>query len=334
MDSNATFWYYFSQFIMENNQLNRKNRKLIQILSLVLLVAALYGAGRLYFHLTGGFRIVHISSNFPFNPEWEVRPLNFNEQDKMNAALNQPYSYLGKGCQSYVFASEDGQYVLKFFKYQRYRLQPWLSYLPPFPALLKYKEEKLEKKWHKLDGFVKSWKLAFDKLQEETALVFVHLNKTDHLKKQVVIYDKIGAQHLVNLDEMEFCVQRRAQMLCETLLEYKMQAANEKTELLIENLLALILSEYSRGLADNDHALMQNTGVVDGRPIHIDVGQFVQNAEVKNMLIAHQELYTKTYKFNIWLNEHYPEAGNILEQKLKGIMGPKYASMQPKFRPR
>jgi hypothetical protein len=319
---------------MEYSQLVRKYHKLVQILCLVLLVVALYGAGRLYFHLTGGFRIVNISSTFPFNPEWEVRPLDFFEQKKVNDALDQPYRYLGKGCQSYVFASEDGKYVLKFFKYQRYRLQPWLSYVPPLPALMKYKKEKIEKKWNKLDGFVKSWKLAFEKLQEETGLIFVHLNKTDHLKKQVLIHDKIGMQHLVNLDEMEFCVQYRANMLCETLLEYKKQADKVKTEFLIENLLALILSEYTRGLADNDHALMQNTGVVDGKPIHIDVGQFVQNEEVKNPLISHQELYTKTYKFKMWLIEHYPDAADFLEFRLKEIMGPKYASMQPKFRPK
>lgn len=312
----------------------RRYRKLVKILCLVLLVAALYGAGRLYFHLTGGFLISNISSTFPFNPEWEIRPLDSFEQKQVNGALSQPYRYLGKGCQAYVFASENGQYVLKFFKYQRYRLQPWLSYAPPLPALVKYKEEKIENKWHKLDGFVKSWKLAFENLREETGLLYVHLNKTDHLKKQVLIYDKIGMQHLVDLDKMEFCVQCRAQMLCETFLEYKQQGDKAKTELLIENLLALIISEYSRGLADNDHALMQNTGVVDGKPIHIDVGQFVQNEEVKNPLIAHQELYTKTYKFKLWLNEHYPEARDFLESRLKEIMGPKYVTMQPKFRPK
>ncbi|MCE2982883.1 MAG: hypothetical protein LW832_04880 [Parachlamydia sp.] len=309
-----------------------KRKLLLRILCLCLFAAALYGAGRLYFKLTGGFKLKHVQSDFAYNPEWEVRPLVKEEQEVVEAALNQPYRYLGKGCQSYVFASEDGNYVLKFFKYQRYRLQPWLLYTPTLPALEAYKNEKLAKKWHKLDGFVKSWKLAFEKLKKETGLVFVHLNKTNNLQKELVFYDKIGMRHAVNLDDMEFCVQDQARMLCDVLLSYKAEGRLAEGRELIDRLLALLLSEYDRGLADNDHALMQNTGVVDGRPIHIDVGQFVENEEVKKPSIYHQELFTKTYKFKLWLQENDPHIADHLEARLKEIMGQAYSSMQPKFR--
>ncbi len=301
---------------------------------LSVILAALYGVGRLYFQLTAGFTIANISSDFAYNPEWEVRPLSTVEQDQINHIFDQPYRYLGKGCQSYVFVSDDGQYVIKFFKYQRYRLQPWLAYAPPLPALVKYREEKIEKKWNKLDGFVKSWKVAFEHLKDETGLLFVHLNKTHHLHKQLTIYDKIGQAHVVDLDQMEFCVQGRAHMLCDTLLEFKENGEITQAQQLVTALLNLILSEYHRGLADNDHALMQNTGVFHGQPIHIDVGQFVQNEAIKDPKIYHQELYTKTYKFKLWLNEFFPELAVFLDAQLSQIMGSDYPTMKPKFRPK
>jgi hypothetical protein len=206
-------------------------------------------------------------------------------------------------------------------------------YAPPLPEIVQYRKEKEEKKWDKLDGFVKSWKVAFENLKEETGLIFVHLNKTNNLHKQMTIYDKMGRKHQIDLDQMEFCVQSRADMLCDTLLKYKEQNQHQESKALIVNLLNLILSEYNRGLADNDHALMQNTGVVNGKPIHIDVGQFVQNEAVKDPAVYYQELFTKTYKFKIWLGDNYPELRLFLDAQLKQIMGDSYLTMQPKFRP-
>lgn len=299
---------------------------------LALFVLSLYGLGRLYFQLTGGFRIANITSDFTHQPQWEVRPLIASEEADFTKALQQPYFYLGKGCQSYVFASQDGQYVIKFFKYQRYRLQSWLVYFPPLPAIVKYRHEKLEKKWEKLNGFVKSWKVAFENLKQETGLLFVHLNKTATLHQNLIINDKIGQQHVIDLDQMEFCIQRRADLLCDALIEHKKKEDLAGAQQLIHKLLNLILSEYSRGLADNDHALMQNTGVVQGNPIHIDVGQFVFNDAIKQPAIFHQELLTKTYKFKMWLRDNYPEVAEYLEAELYLIIGPAYQTMQPKFR--
>ncbi len=301
-------------------------RRLFYFLFFVVLI---YGLGRLYFHYTAGFTISNISSDFAYQPDWEVAPLNDRESAEVSSALAQPYNYLGKGCQSYVFLSQDGQYVVKFFKYQRYRLQPWLRYFPPLPAMVQYRAEKKEKKWQKLNGFVKSWKVACDHLKNETGLVYVHLNKTHHLLTHLVIYDKMGKEHRVNLDDMEFCIQRHARMLCDVLLDYKKQQDDASARLLIDQLLALILSEYQRGLADKDHALMQNTGVVQNCPIHIDVGQFVKSEEIKDPAKYKQELFTKTYRFKQWLAKHYPEMFQYLDGQLQEIIGPDYATMQP-----
>lgn len=303
-----------------------------RLIILGVLIASIYGLGRLYFQLTAGFTLANISSDFPYHPEWEVRSLREEEQAVLMQALDQPYHYLGKGCQSYVFLSQDKEFVIKFFKYQRFRLQPWLTYSPPLPALVKYREQKLEKKGQKLAGFMQSWKVAFEHLKDETGLIFVHLNKTTHLHKELLIYDKIGRAHQINLDQTEFCIQRRADMLCASLLDFKKRGDIQGAKQLIVDLLDLIVSEYHRGLADNDHALMQNTGVAQGKPVHIDVGQFVINDDVKETAVYHQELFTKMYKFKLWLKEEYPELALFLEDRLKEIIGPAYESMRPKWR--
>ena len=93
-------------------------------IALILIFAiSLYGLGRLYYAVTDGFTIENITSSLPFDESLETRPLNEEEKTLVDLILDQKFTYLGKGCQSYVFLSEDQQYVLKFFKYQRYKPQ-------------------------------------------------------------------------------------------------------------------------------------------------------------------------------------------------------------------
>lgn len=72
--------------------------------------------------------------------------------------------------------------------------------------------------------------------------------------------------------------------------------------------------------------------MAQGKPIHIDVGQFVLNDSVKEPAIFHQEIFTKTYKFKAWLRENYPDLGDYLEQELRQIIGDDYSTMQPRWR--
>ena len=104
----------------------------------------------------------------------------------------------------------------------------------------------------------------------------------------------MGFKHTLNSDDFEFMIQKKATLLCPTLEEMMRQGQSLAAQQLIDRLLQVVMSEYQRGYADNDHALMQNTGVLQGEPIHIDVGQFaamtaskIPRSTVRNYLIKH-----------------------------------------------
>lgn len=91
---------------------------------------------------TDTFTITGISSNRPFDPAWQTRPLSEQEQKEFDAATAQKYRYFGKGGQCYAFFSEDGQYVIKFFKQKVYTIPLWHHFIPiPF-VFDRYKEKK------------------------------------------------------------------------------------------------------------------------------------------------------------------------------------------------
>lgn len=294
-----------------------------------LFILCVYGIGRLYFAVTAGFTVGNISSQFEFDPRWETHELSASERENISQALDQEYDYLGKGCQSYVFASRDGKYVIKFFKFQRFRPQVWLQPFTFIPAVKNHQATKAIARKLKLDKVFRSWKLAYEHLQKETGVLYVHLNKSDDWHKKLTIHDKLGLTHQLDIDQMEFMIQHRADMLCGTINALMANREIEEAEKIIDRLLSMMLSEYFRGYADNDHALMQNTGVLDGQPIHIDAGQFIYNEKVKSPAVYKKEIFNKTYKFNLWLKKHHSDLSTHLEGKLLALLGPDYYYQEP-----
>lgn len=302
------------------------------LLILIVLLIVIYGSGRLYFAVTAGFTMGNISSEFAYNPKWDLSPPTPKEAEKIKRVLSQKFTYLGKGCQSYVFGSEDGNYVLKFVKFQRFRPQQWLDYLTFIPLMDRYRLAKIEKKNKKLDMLFASWKIAYENLRPETGLIFVHLNQSNNLQQTLTIFDKMGFEHHLDLDQTVFLLQERATMLCPTISRLVKEGKEDKAQELLDKLLLVILSEYERGLADNDHALMQNTGVIDGQPVHIDVGQFVIKPEMRDPAVYKPELFSKTYKFSKWLERHHPNLANYFNEKLENIIGKEMHSMVPRLK--
>jgi hypothetical protein len=298
----------------------------------MLLGMLLYATGRLYFQLTGGFTIANISTDLAQEPDHGIAFLDSNSLAQVETLLRQPYRYLGKGCQSYVFLSDDGRYVLKFLKYQRFRPSLYLDAFSFIPSVETYRKRKIVAKRKKLDLLLKSWKIAYEHLKAETGVVYVHLNATDSFNNPIYITDKAGFKHAIDPNSVVFLLQRTAKMLCES-IEEKMESGNlAGAKCLLDRLILTLRQEYERGFGDHDHALMQNTGVSEDQPIHIDVGQLDFDERFKDPAVYQEELFSKTFKFRIWLSKHYPELEQHLESRLYQMIGPRMATMKPRLK--
>lgn len=305
--------------------------RFIKYLCLILFTAAIcYGAGRLYYQLTGGFLVSNITNtSLAYDPRWTTRTLEASEQNIVDTALKQDYYYLGKGCQSYVFLSKDGNTVIKFPKYQRFRPQAWIDLLTWIPSVQDYQEGKEQERRHFMEKMFRGWTLGFDPLSHETGVMFVHVNKTPHWSQKMIIHDKLGLTHELELGQMEFMLQKRAVMLDQALHELMKNGDEAQAQLILDRLVAMVMAEYLSGIADNDHALLQNTGVIDGYPIHIDVGQFVRNSSVKKPEGYERGLFNKTYRLHEWLQKEYPNLAEHLKGRVIAVIGPSYYYLPP-----
>lgn len=294
----------------------------LTFLKLCIFVLCLNGIANWCNEKTDGFSVARIHSELSFNPAWETTPLKAKEQEELNEALNQKFHYLGCGGQCFAFRSEDDRYVIKFFKH-RIR-KPWTLILGfPLPRVLDDKRRrKYEKADFKLNRDFTSYKIAFEDLREETGLLYIHLNKGISLNRTLSVTDKIGITHSIALDDVEFVVQKKAQMAYARFDDLGRKGNTAETKKTLRALLDLIVIRCKKGIYDEDPRLHRNFGFVGDQPIFIDVGRFVKDLSRKNPEVYKKDLHLITKRLRAWLQDTHPAFVMTLDEELQ-----LYASM-------
>ncbi len=269
---------------------------------------------------TDGFALYKICSSFSYCSDWETTSSPSQEdEDQISAILDQPFYYLAKGAQSYVFASADGQTVIKFFRLYHLRPPLWLTALElPLP-LQPYKIRKMLEKRLELEKDFQSYKIAFQALKEETGLLYLHLNKTNHLKKSVTIYDKIGIAYPLDLDQMEFLIQKRASLVFPSITCLVNREGLDAAKEAISALVKLLVKRCEKGIFDKDPDLNTNFGFLHKIPVQIDIGRFRKMQEDTHSEDYRNEVIRITDNFRQWLDQNYPPLSDHLLEEIQHI---------------
>lgn len=295
-------------------------KPLFSILSYVLLLLIFFFPVRQFCsRKTAGFSLFRIQSNFAYNPHWDTPELTQTEKTAMDAILEQKFHYLGKGGQCYAFESEDGKYVLKFFKLYLRRLPSWAFAIPLSDSYQKMLERKQKVRASKLERDFNSYKLAFTELKEETGLIFIHLNKTQELKKAVTIIDKLHIEHVINLDKTLFVLQKKAELVYPHLNRLMREDNKEKAKEAVQSILTLIHDRAQKGIFDEDARIHCNFGFIDNEAVLIDVGRLKIDPQIKVPAVYQKDLLKITRRFKQWLEVHHPSLATYLDEKLDEI---------------
>jgi hypothetical protein len=232
--------------------------------------------------------------------------------------LQQPFYYLGHGFQCYAFVSQDGKYVLKFFRHQRLRPPVMYDWMPDISYVRSLKEKKCESRLKRAKNLFRSFAVAFQDVPEETGLIFVHLNKTKGVHPMVTVYDKCGQKYEVSLDDREFLLQHKA-MHCKPLISALMDANDiEGARRRIDQIFDLLLTCAHKGVMDTDGALItkNNLGFLPDRAIYIDSGRIIRKSLGKIQARFAGDL-RRLRPLHKWLQKEYPSLAIYFEEAQK-----------------
>lgn len=261
---------------------------------------------RVYYRITDDFRLGNIKYEMGFHPEWEIATPTAEEQTNLDQILEQPFTYIGKGAQSYAFSSADQKYVLKFFKFKHLRpslITAWIPNLTPFSS---YLEKEEARKTRKRNGVFRGYKLAYDVNKNESGIIFIQLNP-NHISKLITVIDKIGLKRTVDLGEVPYVLQEKGQTLRTVLTNLLKQGNSQEAQVRIGQIFDLYLSEYQKGIYDHDHGIMHNTGFVGNRPFHLDVGKLSPDENISSPVHFREDLIIVGKKIDKWLYFQFPE---------------------------
>lgn len=254
---------------------------------LALFLLALYYIPKFCEKQTDGFTLLKIAPTLPFNKEWEV---NNSLTAELPAIFSQRFYYLASGGQCFVFVSEDDQYVVKFFKHPR------------------------KNRMRKLLRDFRSYKIAFEHLARECGLIYLHLNKTSNLHCKAKVVDKLNIEHTIDLDDVEFIVQKRADLVANHLNKLLSQNEMAKAEEAIRSIYELILLRCKKGIYDEDAKIHRNFGFIGNQAVLLDVGRLKYDTRRLDPDVQKEDLRNITRRLEATLQTISPELASYLHE--------------------
>jgi hypothetical protein len=267
-----------------------------------------YKGARAWDKRADGFTIQKITSVLSTDPKWNI-VYSAEDLNRVNRILDQPFHYLGRGFQCYAFVSQDGAYVLKFFRHQRLRVPEYLDWLPQIDYVKSLKENKIKELERRKNNLFRSFKIAYEAVPSETGIIYVHINKTSGLHEVVTVFDGSGNKHQIALDSMEFVVQRKAELLKPTIDHLMKQGKEDEAKQRISQIFDLLASCAKKGVLDTDGALIRknNLGFLDDRAIYIDAGKLALKDRIKKKEAFESDTKRRLRPFAKWLEQTWPK---------------------------
>jgi len=269
---------------------------------LLIFALAFWGAAHFCASQTDGFSVAGI--DMASGPAVEDQ----DPQEAVVRRLSQPFHYWGKGGQSFVFLSEDGKTVLKFFKKNHPLPDPFLTFadklLPSF--LHTYRLRYFQTREERFRTIFSSCRLAYEKLRSETALLYLHLNPTPGKLAPLTLVDNLGCRHRIDIGSAAFLLQERAELF---LPRFKQQIAEgdlEGAKRSLRSILEHLASQSKKGVRDTDNALKRNYGFIGDAPVSIDVGSFILDPSLQDRAMRAKELFRKTRRIRKLLKSRCP----------------------------
>ena len=272
-----------------------------KIISLILLITFCLGVGRFWYWATDGFRLSRIEgfSKFGIGSEREF-------SREAEAALSQRYYYLGRGRQCFAFQSEDGHYVLKFPRLDRYNERLWFR----LPLADSYLTRRIENHTSRKEKLFSSFEISFEELRTETALLAMFNSPKNGRKIEIV--DRLGRIVKLPLEKTGFILQRKLPLFRDVFQKAEVES-------LLDQLLEVVVQIAEKGILTKDGSFLKNFGFDGTRAYQIDVGSFYRRTDLTSSQLYEASIHSNIETLRVWLLQLDPSYLTLIDRKLVPI---------------
>lgn len=228
--------------------------------------------------------------------------------DDLKCLYDQPFYYLGKGAQAFVFVSSDKQYVIKFIRFDHLLPKPFVRLFKNFDH--PYINLRLARSHREIGELLQSFQFAQNELKDDTAALYFQKKALD---KPLTIYDKIGCVHKIK--NAPFIIQKYVPSLGEQI--YNLSPSDQK--ILIDQVFALSSKRYSLRIKDKDPNLVTNFGFINHKLVEFDIGRFYPTDSYENKDIRQNELKDIFKPFLKHFIDKDPSLESYFENKLNDL---------------
>jgi hypothetical protein len=262
------------------------------------------------------FNLKYIESSMDPRGDWEVR-LSPDHDRFFYVVSQQSLHWIGKGANSYIFATSDEKYVVKFIHVGNMPSQSRGLFNKLFSS---HKQQR--KKVNQFEDLFMSSRICFDELPEETGVIYAHLNRTKAKIHGLKLIDSYGQSQRVCGDDTCFVVQQKASPMIPVLTGLMEKGDIEQAKIRIDQLFDLLVALARKGFVDGDDALISNNniGFTDSRAIYLDTWHFFRAKNLDVLERMRYETQIRLVPLEHWLNESYPELGAYYIQKRDQVL--------------
>lgn len=231
-----------------------------------------------------------------------------------NQILKQKFSYLSRGRQCFVFASDDEKYVLKIPRTDHINRSLFTKIFPTFSKNRSIHQLKEEKK------IFKSFEIASCLLAEETALIGLHLGLKNHPKNfSVTLQDPLGFSHTWNIENANFALQRKTPLWVDAFENAKKENDKIQKELLILSAIDFFIKRSKKTVANIDNTFDKNFGFESGITYQIDIGDFRLESDGDDPVNNKRRFYDSLQTIKHWLEKNDPEMIPFLDAEKRKV---------------
>jgi hypothetical protein len=300
--------------------MRKKKSSVVFLLFFSIYPLFLMGGGLFFCCHSSGFSIDKIVSRLPYNDNWEIDPITDKQRELLvQKIFPQTYYYLASGSQCYAFISEDRQYVLKFFKMQSLFPKGWPNSFPlSVLQQIGFKYETSNQLFS--ERIFANYKDAYEALREETGLIYIHFNKTREFKSNVNLIDSRGKKHVVDLDALEFVVQKRAKKIYDHLKELLDVYKYDELQTCIRSFLQLIALRCEKGFVDQGLSIRNNFGFIANSAIQFDCATLTRDPSMKYPLNFRKEILEAAERLDMWARDNFPEVALFIQEEAQRLI--------------